>query len=60
MCNLLHKASFGVIFGDISVGMPGDVLDLKKTLKRAIAFEKLLKESKGEEKLRFFKYLNEN
>jgi len=59
MCNVLHKASFGTIFGDISVGMPGDVLDLKKTLKRAVAFEKLLKESKGEDKSRLFKYLNE-
>lgn len=59
MCNLLHKASFDKIFGDISVGMPGDVLDLKKTLKRAVAFEKLLQESKGEEKMRLFKCWNE-
>ncbi|MEJ2701759.1 MAG: hypothetical protein P8Z79_04895 [Sedimentisphaerales bacterium] len=58
MCNVLHKASFGSIFGDIVVGMPGDVLDLKKTLKRAIAFNKLFKESSGEAKLRLFKYLN--
>ena len=59
MCNVLHQASFDTIFGDISVGMAGDVLDLKKTLKRAVAFEKLFKESKGKDKLRLFKYLND-
>lgn len=59
MCNVIHKASFDKIIGDISVGMSGDVLDLKKTLKKAVAFEKLSKESMGEEKMRLFKYLNE-
>ena len=59
MCNVLHQASFDCIFGEISVGMAGDVLDLKKTLKKAVAFEKLFKESKGEDKARLFKYLNE-
>lgn len=60
MCNVLHKAAFGEIFGDIVVGMPGDVFDLKKALKKAIAFERLFEESKGEEKSRLFKYLNEH
>ncbi len=59
MCNVLHQASFDCIFGKISVAMAGDVLDLKKTLKRAVAFEKLFKESKGEDKVRLFKYLND-
>jgi hypothetical protein len=59
MCNVLHQASFDRIFGDIVVAMPGDVLDLKKTLKRAVAFEKIFKESKGEDKFRLFKYLND-
>lgn len=59
MCNVLHQASFDEIFGDIVVGMPGDVLDLKKTLKKAVAFEKIFKESEGEDKSRLFKYLND-
>ena len=57
MCNVLHKASFDTTFGDISVGMTGDVLDLKKTLKRAVAFERLLKESNDEDKSRLYKIL---
>jgi len=59
MCNVLHQASFDTNIGDIVVAMPGDVLDLKKTLKRAVAFEKIFKESKGEDKFRLFKYLND-
>jgi len=59
MCNVLHKASFGEIFGEISVAMAGDVLDLKEVLKRGIAFDKLLKESKGEELSRLLNYLND-
>jgi len=59
MCNVLHKASFGEIFGDISVTMVGDVLDLKKALKRSIAFDKLFKESKGEELSRLSYYLKD-
>ena len=49
MCNVMHKASFGEIFGSIGVGVWGDVSDLKKSLTRSIAFEKLWKEAKGEE-----------
>jgi hypothetical protein len=54
MCNVMHKASFGEIFGSISVGVGGDVLDLKKTLQRGLAFERLLREAKGDEKLRLY------
>lgn len=57
MCDLFHCASFDCIHGDIVVSTPGDVLDLKSALKRAVAFEKLFKESKGEEKQKLFEYL---
>ena len=54
MCNVMHEASSDCICGSIHVGTQGDVRDLKKTLKRAIAFEKLLRESTGEEKYRLY------
>ena len=57
MANVLHEACFGSIFGEITVTMPGDVHDLKSALRRAVAFEKLFAESKGEEKTRLAKYL---
>ena len=60
MCNVFHKASFDCIFGDIIVSKTGDVLDLKKSLEEAIAFKKLFKESKGEEKQKLFNYLRDN
>jgi len=59
MCNVLHKACFGKIFGEIVVTMPGDVFDLKKALKRGIAFDKLFIASKGEELMKLVKYLDE-
>jgi len=57
MCNLFHKSSFDCIHGDIVVSTPGDVLALRKALKRAVAFDKLFKESKGEEKQRLYQLL---
>ncbi len=60
MANVLHKACFGTISGNISVTMPGDVLDLKSALRRAIAFEKAFAESKGEETIRLSKYLDDS
>ncbi|MFC1859190.1 hypothetical protein ACFL9U_14365 [Thermodesulfobacteriota bacterium] len=59
MCNVLYKSSFGEIFGEISVEMAGDVHDLKEALKRGIAFDKLLNESKGEELSRLVNYLDD-
>jgi hypothetical protein len=56
LCNIFHKASFGSIFGHIGVSGPGDVLDLKKSLRRAIAFDRLFAESKGPELMKLFEY----
>jgi hypothetical protein len=59
MCNVWHKAAFGVIFGDMAPYHSGDVLDLKKALSRAIAFDKLFSDSKGEELMRLWRLLEE-
>jgi len=60
ICDITHKACFNSIFGQISVAMEGDVLDLKKTLRRALAFEKRFSESTGEEKAKLFSYVRED
>jgi hypothetical protein len=54
MCNVLHEAAFGEILGDMVPYHLGDVSDLKKALKRAIAFEKLFSDSKGDERMRLW------
>lgn len=59
MCNEFHKAAFGGIFGDMVPNHPGDVLDLKKALKGAIAFDKLFSNSKGEDLMRLCKLLDD-
>ena len=59
ICDITHTACFNSIFGHISVAMHGDVLDLKKTLKKALVFDKLFSESTGNEKAKLFSYLRE-
>ena len=59
ICNITHEACFNSIYGSISVSMEGDVEDLKKALKRALVFDRVFSESKGEEKAKLFKYLRE-
>jgi hypothetical protein len=58
-CNLFHEASFGKIFGPMMCGHPGDVLDLKHALARAIAFDKLLSDSTGDDLRRLNKSLHD-
>ncbi|MBI5056906.1 MAG: hypothetical protein HZB61_09865 [Nitrospirae bacterium] len=57
ICDIVHTACFGSIFGSISVAMHGDVQDLKKTLERALAFDRLFSESTGNEKGKLLSYL---
>lgn len=57
ICNITHEACFNSIFGTISVSTQGDVEDLKKALKKALVFDRLFSESKGEEKAKLFEYL---
>ena len=57
LCDVMHKECFGQIFGQIVVSGPGDVLDLKKTLRKALTFDKLFSESKGPDKGQLFQLL---
>lgn len=59
MCDVLHKAAFGEIFGSMVPSHPGDVHDLKEVLRRAIAFNKLLSDSRGEERRRLLMLLDD-
>jgi hypothetical protein len=49
ICNVSYKAAFGKILGDMVPYHDGDVLDFKKALSKAIAFDKLLSDSKGDD-----------
>lgn len=57
ICDITHEACFGTIFGTPVLAMPGDVINLKRTLENAIAFVELLSESSKPEKTRLFSYL---
>ena len=57
ICNVAHKACFGQIFGQMVLTEPGDVINLKRALLTAAAFDQLLADSKGTEKKRLFSYL---
>lgn len=59
ICNLLHRAAFGVIFGDMVSCHSGDVRDLKKALRKAIAFDRLLSDSKGDDLARLVGLLHD-
>jgi hypothetical protein len=50
ICNITHKVCFGRIHGEIIPTGPGDVLNLKKALKNALAFDSLSSERTVKEK----------
>jgi hypothetical protein len=52
LANTVHQACLGEIMGEINPIMIGGVLDFKEMLRKAIAFQKLLSESKGDELLK--------
>jgi len=56
-CDVIYKACFGTILGEIVTTRRGDVIDFKGTLEKAIAFDELLSESSGQEKRRLYSYL---
>jgi hypothetical protein len=56
VCDITHEVCFGSIFGQIIVAMPGDVLNFKRALRNAVAFDNLLSESTGQEKARLLSY----
>ena len=52
ICDITHEACFGKIYGYMSP-IPlrgGDVINLRKTLRYAVAFEEALSESSGQNK----------
>ncbi len=52
ICNIAHEACFRAIYGDMSTVTlgGGDVINLRKTLEFAVAFNEALSESSGQEK----------
>lgn len=58
MCQLMHKASFGVTYGQMA--HPGQVVsDMMIALRKTLAFDKLLAQSEGEERQRLHQYLSD-
>jgi hypothetical protein len=57
VCDITHEACFGSIFGQMILTMPGDVINFKRTLENAVAFNELLSESSGQEKIKLYSYL---
>jgi len=45
LCNIAHDACFGTIYGDMILTEPGDVFNLTKALRQAVAFDVALSES---------------
>jgi len=56
-CDIIHKACFGTIFGEISTAQAGHVSDLKGALEKTVAFDQLLSESSGQEAARLHSIL---
>ncbi|MGA2904800.1 MAG: hypothetical protein ABSD98_13275 [Candidatus Korobacteraceae bacterium] len=48
ICNITHEACIGTIYGDMLPITGGDVINLRKTLACAVAFEEALSESSGQ------------
>lgn len=57
VCDITHELCFGLIFGQINVVKPGDVINFKTALAKAVAFDDLLSESTGQERIRLLSYL---
>lgn len=57
MCNISHEVCFGSVFGQMLLTAPGDVINLKRALLNSLAFDQLLAESEGQEKVRLYSYL---
>jgi hypothetical protein len=50
MCNIVHEACFGTIYGEMIPTRSGDVINLRRTLQCAVAFNVALSESSGQNK----------
>ena len=59
MCNLMHKASIGGTYGQMLCSGQGDVSYLQEAMRKALAFDKLVEQSKGEELHRLVQCLHD-
>jgi hypothetical protein len=59
MCILMEEASLGGGYGTMECARHGDVTDLQKAMKEALAFRRLLEQSKGEEHQRLMQCLDD-
>jgi len=50
LCNITHEACFGTIYGDMVPTRSGDVFNLIRALRNAVAFDQALSESTDENK----------
>jgi hypothetical protein len=50
LCNITHEACFGTIYGDMVPTRSGDVFDLMRALRNAVAFDQALSECTVENK----------
>jgi hypothetical protein len=57
ICDITHEACLGSIFGHMMLAMPGDVVNFRRALENAVAFNELLSESSGQEMIRLLSYL---
>jgi hypothetical protein len=57
ICDITHEACIGSIFGHMNLAMPGDVVNFRRALENAVAFNELLSDSSGQEMIRFLSYL---
>jgi hypothetical protein len=58
MCQLMHKASFGVTYGQMGHSSQA-VSDIVIAMRKTLAFDKLLARSEGEERQRLHQYLSD-
>ncbi len=57
ICDITHEACLGSIFGQMVLAMPGDVINFRRTLENAVAFNELPSESSGQEMIKVISYL---
>jgi hypothetical protein len=59
ICNIAHEACFNTIYGKMYPNPSGDVNNLIRALGNSLAFESLLSESSGKEKIRLYDYVKD-
>ncbi|MBS2024560.1 MAG: hypothetical protein JST92_19335 [Deltaproteobacteria bacterium] len=54
ICNVMHEAATGSIFGQVQVAERGDAIDLLRVLEWGRAFDRAISAAKGEEKMKLY------